>query len=61
MIPDGCTVETNDHDRQGMGTTSADKYKTLFSHFGINLKNEPGVLRRGGIIYREVGLNLSGS
>lgn len=36
------------------GTLAADKNEILFSRFQINYNNEPGMFKKGSVIYREV-------
>ena len=36
------------------GTLAADKNEILFSRFQINYNNEPGMFKKGSVIYRDV-------
>lgn len=37
------------------GSVSKDKNEILFSRFGINYNNEPEILKKGSVIFRDVG------
>lgn len=41
------------------GTLSADKNEILYSQFGSNYNNEPGMFKKGSVVFRDVSLLLS--
>ncbi|KAI2603941.1 tRNA guanylyltransferase [Hypoxylon fragiforme] len=54
-------MEAKDAEMLLSGTLAADKNEILFSKFGINYNNEPEILRKGSVVFRDYELVEPGS